>query len=61
MVAASALADNRLQVVLPHWMVARAQLYAITVAGRDAPARVRVFKEFVREELARLRETTDSA
>ncbi|WP_018862965.1 MULTISPECIES: LysR family transcriptional regulator [Thioalkalivibrio] len=54
LVATPALEDNRLQAVLPDWTVASAQLYAITVAGRHAPARVRVFKEFVHEELNRL-------
>lgn len=53
-VAAPALQDGRLQAVLPRWRVSTARLYAITVAGREAPARVRLFKEFLRERLAGL-------
>lgn len=59
LVAAPAVENGLLQVVLPNWTVATARLYAITVAGRDAPARVRVFKEFVREELGRLGDLGD--
>lgn len=53
-VAATAVEDGRLRAVLPHWTVLHARLHAITIAGRNAPARVRVFKEFMREELAAL-------
>ncbi|MDN3516376.1 LysR family transcriptional regulator [Aquisalimonas lutea] len=52
--AAPALQDGRLQAVLPRWTVSSARLYAITIAGREAPARVRLFKEFLRERLAGL-------
>ena len=51
-VAAQALAAGALQRVLPEWRVADARLFAISVGGRDAPARVRVFREFLREALA---------
>lgn len=50
-VAARSLVDGRLVPVLSTWTVARARLYAISVAGREAPARVRVFREFMRERL----------
>lgn len=50
-VATQALAARALQRVLPDWRVADARLFAISLSGRDAPARVRVFREFLREEL----------
>jgi len=50
-VAASALGAGRLVRVLPDWTVAQARLHAISLAGREAPARVRVFREFIRERL----------
>ncbi len=53
-VAAPAVEEGRLQAVLPRWTIISARLHAITVAGREAPARVRVFKEFVREQLTGL-------
>ncbi len=54
LVAAAAVASGALVPVLPRWSVAEGKLYAISVGGRDAPARVRVFREFVRTELAAL-------
>lgn len=51
-VAAQAVAAGALQRVLPDWRVADARLFAISLGGRDAPARVRVFREFLREALA---------
>ena len=51
-VAAQALVTGALRPVLPDWRVADARLFAISLSGRDAPARVRVFREFLREELA---------
>lgn len=59
-VAATAIEDGRLHPVLAHWTVRRACLHAITIAGRNAPARVRVFKEFMRKELASLGAATCS-
>lgn len=56
--AAPAVRDGRLQAVLPRWIVSNAHLYAITIAGRGAPARVRLFKEFLRERLAGLGAST---
>jgi len=41
--------------VLPDWHVSRARLHAITLGGREAPARVRVFRDFIRSELTELR------
>ena len=53
-VAAECVKTGQLIRVLPDWALARAQLHAISVAGRDAPARVRVFREFVREYLTQI-------
>jgi DNA-binding transcriptional LysR family regulator len=53
-VAARALAAGDLRVVLPGWTVTGARLHALSLGGRDAPARVRVFREFLRGELSRL-------
>jgi hypothetical protein len=38
--------------LLRGWPVERARLYGITVGDRDAPARVRLFRDFVRADLA---------
>ena len=51
-VAAPALAAEALRRVLPDWRVADARLFAISLGGRDAPARVRVFRDFLRKALA---------
>lgn len=51
LVAATSVATGAVQRVLPQWRVSEGTLYAITLGGRDAPARVRVFREFVRENL----------
>lgn len=53
-VAIAAVEEGRLRAVLPRWKVGSARLHAITIAGRQAPARVRLFKEFAREELTGL-------
>ncbi|MFD1381695.1 LysR family transcriptional regulator [Fodinicurvata halophila] len=50
-VAATSVASGAVQRVLPEWYVSEGTLYAITLGGRDAPARVRVFREFLRENL----------
>lgn len=50
-VAATSVASGAVQRVLPEWHVSEGTLYAITLGGRDAPARVRVFREFLRENL----------
>jgi DNA-binding transcriptional LysR family regulator len=51
-VAADAVASGDLRRVLPDWHASRARLHAISLGGHDAPARVRVFREFMRRELA---------
>lgn len=51
-IAAAGLRTGQLVQVLPDWTFGRARLHAITLAGRESPARVRAFKEFVREKLA---------
>ncbi|MCK8515838.1 LysR substrate-binding domain-containing protein [Methylonatrum kenyense] len=51
LVAAGSIATGAVRRVLPEWHAAEGTLYAITLGGRDAPARVRVFREFVRENL----------
>lgn len=53
-VAAPAVAGGSLQRVLPAWTVSRARLHAISLGGREAPARVRLFRDFVRQALAGL-------
>ncbi len=55
-VAAHGLSAGLLAPVLPEWSLARVQLHAISVRGREAPARVRVFREFMRRELTRMLE-----
>ncbi len=55
LIAARWVIEGRLVRVLPDWSAGRARLHAVTVAGREAPARVRVFKEFLRERLGGLR------
>ncbi len=54
-VAAGSVAAERLLPVLPQWTLMRARLYGISVSGRQAPARVRVFLDFIRAELAQQR------
>lgn len=51
-VANSNVGGGQLTRVLPDWIVARAKLHAVSVAGREAPARVRVFREFIRSRLS---------
>ncbi|QJQ94850.1 MULTISPECIES: LysR family transcriptional regulator [Halomonadaceae] len=51
LVAAEAVASGALLPVLTDWRVSEGTLYAISLSGKDAPARVRVFREFVRTEL----------
>ena len=54
LVAASSLASGGLEQVLPDWHLSRGTLYAISLGGAEAPARVRVFREFLRGELVQL-------
>ncbi|MGQ9427215.1 LysR substrate-binding domain-containing protein [Gilvimarinus sp. F26214L] len=53
LIAARAAASGLLVRVLSAWHLAEVTLYAISLSGRDAPARVRVFKDFLRKELTR--------
>ncbi len=50
-VAAASLAAGALVPVLPDLSVIEGKLYAISLGGLEAPARVRIFREFVRGEL----------
>ncbi|MGO3056797.1 LysR family transcriptional regulator [Halomonas sp. AOP43-A1-21] len=51
LVAAAHVASRALVPVLADWSLSEGQLYAISLNGQKAPARVRVFREFVRREL----------
>ncbi|WP_091641412.1 LysR family transcriptional regulator [Aquisalimonas asiatica] len=51
LVAAAFVAAGVVEPVLPAWRLSEGTLYAITLGGRDAPARVRVFRDFMRERL----------
>lgn len=51
LIARASVASGALLPVLPEWSVSKGALYAISLGGRVAPARVRVFREFVRMEL----------
>lgn len=51
-VARVSLNDGHLVPVLPDWTAGQGVLYAITLNGTDAPARVRVFREFLRKHLS---------
>ncbi len=53
-VAAASVAQGQLLAVLPEWTLAHAELHALSVSGREAPARVRVLRDFMREQLARI-------
>ncbi|WP_192036177.1 LysR family transcriptional regulator [Halomonas sp. YLGW01] len=50
-IARPLLEAGRLARVLPEHHLAEGRLYAITLAGLEAPARVRVFRDFLREAL----------
>ncbi len=56
LVAAAHLASGALVPVLADWRLSDGQLYAISLSGRNAPARVRVFRELVRTELNAVQE-----
>ena len=53
LVAAKSLVRGDLVRVLPDWASRGGTLRAVTLAGRELPARVRLFREHVRMELAR--------
>ncbi len=52
LVAAASVAAGTVVPVLPEWSVSAGALYAISLSGRDAPARVRAFRDFMRTALA---------
>lgn len=52
LVAAASLAAGALVPVLPELSVIEGKLYAISLGGQDAPARVRIFRDFVRSALS---------
>ncbi|GEM19043.1 LysR family transcriptional regulator [Nitrosococcus oceani] len=51
MVAAASVAGGALVPVLPEWTLVKGKLYAISLSGLEAPARVRLFRAFIRSEL----------
>ncbi|MDP3516932.1 MAG: LysR substrate-binding domain-containing protein [Pseudohongiella sp.] len=51
MITSALVSSGALVPVLPEWTISRGTLYAISLGGRDAPARVRVFRDFVRQSL----------
>ncbi|QKT02986.1 LysR family transcriptional regulator [Ectothiorhodospiraceae bacterium 2226] len=51
-VAAGSVAAGQLVPVLSGWTFARGRLHAISVGGAEAPARVRVFRDFLRTALS---------
>lgn len=57
-IAAPALAAGELQTVLPDWSAGTARLHAITLRGREAPARVRLFRDYMRTALQSHAETS---
>lgn len=56
LVAARALQDGALVPVLPDWASRGGVLRAVSLAGRELPARVRLFRDHVRLGLAAMRE-----
>ena len=59
-IAAAAVRSGELVRVLPEWHFGQAKLYAITLAGRDSPARVKAFTQFVRTKLVAMRSSNDT-
>lgn len=51
LVAAASVASGSLAPVLPEWSISTGTLYAISLSGREAPARVRAFRDFMRAAL----------
>lgn len=52
LVAARSCSAGLLVPLLPKWFIAEAHLHAISLGGRAVPARVSVFREFLRSQLA---------
>lgn len=48
MIAAPAVEAGELRTVLADWSAGSARLHAISLRGREAPARVRLFRDYVR-------------
>ncbi len=51
LVARASLSAGLIVPVLEQWSLSEVWLYAISLSGEQAPARVRVFREFIRAEL----------
>ncbi|MCO6440615.1 MAG: LysR family transcriptional regulator [Nitrococcus mobilis] len=51
-IVAPSVASGAIERVLADWTVADVRLHAISLGGREAPARVRLFRDFMRAELA---------
>lgn len=51
LVAAASVASGTVTPVLPQWSTSTGTLYAISLGGREAPARVRAFRDFMRSAL----------
>ena len=58
LIARQSLIRGELVAILEDWQVATGTLYAISLGGAQAPARVRLFREFLRSELAALQQLT---
>ena len=54
-IATPALAAGELHPVLPDWSAGSARLHAISLRGPEAPARVRLFRDFIRGSLQHAR------
>ncbi|ANG63483.1 LysR family transcriptional regulator [Marinobacterium aestuarii] len=51
LIAGASLAAGLIVPVLPDWFLSDGKLYAISLSGDQAPARVSVFRDFIRAEL----------
>ncbi|MCP8686441.1 LysR family transcriptional regulator [Marinobacterium sedimentorum] len=51
LIAGASLAAGLIVPVLPDWSLSEGKLYAISLSGDQAPARVSVFRDFIRTEL----------
>lgn len=52
LVARSAVNAGTIESILADWSLAEGTLYALSLGGRDAPARVAVFRSFIRKALS---------
>lgn len=53
--AVESVEAGRLVPVLPEWYLAQGRVHAISLGGLEAPARVRLFRQFLRESLGAAR------